>query len=281
MTITQANQKLLFRLYDDYDNREAANIADWIMEHLTGWKKIDRVINSKVPLSANNVLLLEKYIQQLNNHVPVQYILNESWFCGLKLYVDENVLIPRPETEELVGWVSSAIINTDASVLDIGTGSGCIAVSLKHQHPAISMLACDISEAAIGVAKKNALMHKADISFLTANILDPEQWKHLPSVNVIVSNPPYIPSREKENMPRNVLMHEPHTALFVPANDPLLFYKTIAAYAKQKLLPSGNIFVETHEELAGETAELFRNEGLKQVEIKKDMQGKERMIRAY
>ncbi|MEO8582213.1 MAG: peptide chain release factor N(5)-glutamine methyltransferase [Flavitalea sp.] len=281
MTITEANQKLLFQLYYDYDDREAGNIADWIMENLTGWKKIDRVLNNTVRMSSGQELQLQKYIDETLLHKPVQYILNEAWFCGLKLYVDENVLIPRPETEELAEWIIAEKSNKKNSVLDIGTGSGCIAVALKNKVNSFIVNACDISGDALQVAQKNADTYQSEINFYQNNILDKNTWSDLPSINIIVSNPPYIPAKEKIGMNKNVTLHEPGIALFVANDDPLIFYKTIIDFAKEKLIVGGSIFVEIHEDLSAETSFLFKNAGYKNVAVKKDMQGKNRMIRAY
>jgi release factor glutamine methyltransferase len=282
MTIHEAQQQLLFQLYHVYDNREAANIADWVMEHLTGWKKIDRIINKQLPLLPDTVARLEQYIKELGAHKPVQYVLHEAWFCGMPFYVDEHVLIPRPETEELVEWVVSEVGSRkpDISIFDIGTGSGCIPVSLKKKLPKANVYACDVSEGALAVAKKNAVTFQTNIHFLQADFLNTSSWQQLPAVDIIVSNPPYIPHSNKNTMLPNVLEFEPHVALFVPNDDPLLFYKAIAEFAQQKLLPGGSIFAEIHEDLGEQTKALFLEKGFNQVEVRKDMQGKDRMIKA-
>jgi release factor glutamine methyltransferase len=277
MTIHQAQQQLLFQLYHLYDNREAANIADWVMEHITGWKKIDRIVNKQVPLLPEKIALLDRYTQELLAHKPVQYVLHEAWFAGMRFYVDENVLIPRPETEELVEWVA-AEAKPNATILDIGTGSGCIPIALKKKLPNATIYSCDVSAGALEVAKRNAAALKADIQFLHVNFLqNPEQ---LPAVDIIVSNPPYIPVSNKSAMQPNVLQYEPHLALFVENDDPLLFYNTIADFAQHKLLPGGAIYVEIHEDLGEATKDLFTNKGFANVELRKDMQGKDRMINA-
>lgn len=268
MTIQEAHNRLLFQLYHIYDNAEAGNIADWVMEHLTGWKRIDRILNKEVKMSAFMQAQLEKYILELNNHRPVQYVLNEAWFCGMKFYVDENVLIPRPETEELVEWIVNDLKGRDISILDIGTGSGCIAIALKKKLPLAKVFACDVSEGALAVARKNALNLGADVEFININILT--EKNKLPGANVIVSNPPYIPLSEKNTMGHNVVQHEPHLALFVEDNDPLLFYKTI------KDIPAHSYYFEVHENLAHQVAELFKS-----ADIQKDLQGKERMVKAF
>jgi release factor glutamine methyltransferase len=279
MTIHEANMRLLFQLYELYDNREAANIADLVMENITGWKRIDRVVNKEVRCSPAMEQLLDKYIEELSSNKPVQYVLHEAWFAGMKLYVDENVLIPRPETEELVDLVTKEASKelqasvTEISILDIGTGSGCIPIALKKKLPRSKVYAVDVSEAALGVAKKNAEMNNADVNFIPVDILNEHRWDELPSFDIIVSNPPYIPLEEKNKMLDNVTRYEPHLALFVPDNDPMLFYKTIASFAEKKLLAGGKIFVEIHEDYGEQMKEVFGGN----LEIIKDMQGKERM----
>lgn len=275
MTIQEAGQQLIQQLATIYDSREAANIADRVLEHLTGWKKSERVINKEHELEPNKELLLKRYTQELLQHKPVQYVLHESWFCGIKLYVDENVLIPRPETEELVEWIVSEV--KEGKILDIGTGSGCIAIALKKKLPRLDVAGCDVSEQALEVANKNKY---GNITLIQADILDSESWSSLPSPNVIVSNPPYIPLQDKNLMRDNVLQYEPHIALFVEDNDALIFYRAIAAFAKKNLLPGGAIYVEIHEELGGSVQEIFRANGFSRTEIRKDMQGKDRMVKA-
>lgn len=278
MTIHEANQRLLFELYHMYDNTEASNIADLVMEKLTGWKRIDRVINKQVKLSEPMQKLLVAYIEKLSQYHPVQYVLEEAWFYGMKFFVNGNVLIPRPETEELVEWIISTEKNEKAiKMLDIGTGSGCIPVVLKKKLPRCEIVACDISAAALEVADINARLHQADIRLIELDILDKQQWSRLEKFKVIVSNPPYIPIQEKPEMDKHVVHHEPHLALFVQDDDPLLFYRTIAEFGLEKLEADGNIFVEVYEEFAEQTAEIFK--AYKKVEIKKDMQDKPRMLR--
>ena len=278
MTIHEANMRLLFILFDLYDNSEAANIANLVMEKITGWERIDRVINKEVKLSSTMEQQLNEYMAQLSFHRPVQYVLNEAWFAGMKFYVNENVLIPRPETEELTDLaIRNAVKNNNQTItiLDIGTGSGCIAIGLKKKLPGTNVYAVDVSEGALEVAQINAKENSAEIKFILSDILDEEKWIHLPDVDLIISNPPYIPGNQMSEMSNNVIKHEPHLALFVPDEDPLIFYKTIARFAEKKLLPGGKIFVELHENLASQTAEVF---GSINTAIKKDLQGKDRFL---
>lgn len=295
MTIHEAQQRLVFQLYGIYDNREASNIADLVMEHLTGWEKVDRILHKQVSLLTDKIALLEKITSDLLTYKPVQYVLNEAWFYGLKFFVNEHVLIPRPETEELVEWVILEVRSakneirymnsqaedqcSDVKIFDMGTGSGCISIAFKKKLPLLEIVACDVSKGALEVAQKNAAMNQTDIGLLHMNFLDPVQWEHLPTFDVIVSNPPYVPLKDKDTMRQNVLQYEPHLALFVENNDPLLFYRSIADFAKEKMQAGGSIYAEIHEELATETVQIFSENGFGNIEIKKDMQGKDRMIR--
>ena len=276
MTIHEANMQLLFRLYEIYDDREAANIADLVMENVTGWKRIDRVTNKQVKMSDVMTQQLDKYTQELLKHKPVQYVLHEAWFGGMKLYVDENVLIPRPETEELVDLIVKDKKEKEIQILDIGTGSGCIAIALKKHLPLCEVYAIDISSDALSVAEKNNVLNNTKVKFILSDIFEEISWNQFSSFDCIVSNPPYIPSTETKLMSDNVTKFEPHLALFVPDNDPLKFYKTIARFAEKKLSPGGSVFLEVHENFAEEVKKVFSFLG--DVQIKKDMQGKERFV---
>lgn len=278
MTIHEANKRLLFQLYELYDNYEAANIADLVMENITGWKRIDRVVNKQVKLSLPMEQLLDRYTNELLTHKPVQYVLSEAWFGGMKLFVNDNVLIPRPETEELADLAVKEVIknrNKAVNIIDIGTGSGCIPVFIKNKLPEANVYSIDVSKEALKVAEQNARGNNVWVNFLHADILHEHEWNPLPSFNHIISNPPYIPSSERNKMPDNVTKFEPHLALFVPDDDPLIFYKSIAAFAENKLLAGGKIFLELHEDLTAEAVDIFYNF---RTEIKKDMQGKDRFL---
>jgi release factor glutamine methyltransferase len=283
MTIHEANLQLLFRLYELYDDREAANIADLVMENVTGWKRIDRVTNKQVKMSDVMTQQLHKYTQELLTHKPVQYVLHEAWFAGMKLYVDENVLIPRPETEEMVDLIAknieakkSGIRKKEIQILDIGTGSGCIAIALKKRLRVCEVYAIDISSDALTIAEKNNVLNNTKVKFLLSDIFEEITWNQFSSFDCIVSNPPYIPSTETKLMSDNVTKFEPHLALFVPDSDPLKFYKAIARFAERKLSPGGSVFVEVHENFAKEVKKVFSFLG--DVQICKDMQGKERFL---
>ncbi len=284
MTLHDARRQLLFQLYALYDNREAGQIADMVLEYLTGWNRIDRVINKMVPLLRAQEDSLEKFTLELLQHKPIQYVLNESWFAGMRLYVDERVLIPRPETEELVDWIvkdNQGQVNLESiKMLDIGTGSGCIALGLKKGLPVCDVQCCDISEGALQVAKQNAFENNLFITFYLIDILKKEEYGRLPSFDLIVSNPPYISIKEKNEIEPNVLNYEPHVALFVEDDEPMLFYKAILLFARTNLTKTGTLYFEVHEKSAKSIVEMIVQEGFSVVEIRKDMQGKERMIKA-
>lgn len=282
MTIQQASQQLLFQLYHIYDEREAKNIADLVMEHVTEWKKIDRIMNKQVRLSSPKEELLYDITRQLLDYKPVQYILKEAWFSGMPFYVNEYVLIPRPETEELVNWITEDIKpeQKNKQILDIGTGSGCIAVALKKKMPEALVLACDVSDEALEVAKKNATAFQASVDFCLCDFLNTEERNRLANTDIIVSNPPYIPVNEKNSMAKQVVEFEPHVALFVEDEDPLIFYAAICAFARKNLKEGGKVYVEIHEDLEPAVKQLFSKHGFKKVDSRKDLQGKYRMIRA-
>jgi release factor glutamine methyltransferase len=283
MTIQQARQTLLSTLQTQYDQREAANIADIVLEHVTGWTKIDRVVNKHLPLLDHHVRDIERYSGELATGKPMQYVLQEAWFMDLRLFVNEHVLIPRPETEELVTWIIEDVTASRSfkkKILDIGTGSGCIPISLKKKIPEAIVLACDISVEALQVAKKNAENLRADVNFINADILDPIQRKTFPSLDIIVSNPPYIPLREKETLADNVRNFEPQQALFVNDDDPFLFYRAIADTGNEHLVPGGKLYVEIHEDLSAGVVKIFSDKGYNGIGVRNDMQGKERMVTA-
>jgi len=280
MDIQQAQRELLARLIPLYGEREAAQIGDLVMENITGKRKIDRLLNKDVMLSPFQTDIYHQYIFGLSKNQPVQYVLRESWFCGMKFYVDQHVLIPRPETEELVEWVATESTAATLSILDVGTGSGCIAISLKKKLPAANVHACDISPDALTVARRNAADLQADVDFQLMDILDNRQREYLPALDLIVSNPPYIPLRDKSSMSPHVVEYEPHIALFVKDEDPIVFYQAIAQLGKERLSPTGALYAEIHEDLAGQVVGAFKKAGYQNIVVKQDMQGKDRMIKA-
>lgn len=280
MTTEEATFLLLRELRDIYSPEEAGLITDWVMEAITGSRKAERMIYKKQPLTAKEDQQVQQYLKRLLQYEPVQYILQEAWFYGMKFHVNPHVLIPRPETEELAEWIIKDHGSAGPlSLLDIGTGSGCIAISLKKKIPAATVAACDISEEALAVAKENAASHKTAISFIQLDFLDEREWKKMDQYDIIVSNPPYIPQSEARTMNANVVKYEPATALFVPDNNALLFYEAIARFGQAHLKPGAYSYVEIHESLGQAAIGLFLQYNYTPL-LKKDMQGKDRMIRA-
>jgi release factor glutamine methyltransferase len=277
MTIEQVHNDFETGLKKVYDEREAQNIADWVFENVTGLKRWERR-NNRHEISKNHLDKLKEYLKELLKHTPVQYVLNEAWFYKRKFFVDENVLIPRPETEELVEWIIEDIRdNQNFEIIDIGTGSGCIPVSLKKELKNINVTAIDVSEKALLVAKKNAKELNAEIDFKLIDFLDADQLGSLLKYDIIVSNPPYIPVAEKQILAKNVTEFEPGIALFVDNNNPYIFYQNIAEFAKLHLKEKGKIYVEVHEEYAKNVKGIFEKAGFIS-KIKKDIYGKERMV---
>lgn len=251
------------------------------MESVTGSRKAERMLYKNAAITQKEESQLKEFSERLMQYEPVQYVLNESWFCGLKFYVDKNVLIPRPETEELVEWViaDNKFPFAKLSILDIGSGSGCIPVVLKRKLRKADIWSCDISGSALQVAQKNAMALGTDINFLLLDFLNEEKRKQLPSFDIIISNPPYIPEKDKLQIQPNVLNHEPHTALFVQDNDVLIFYKAITEFGKTHLNRGGTIYLEIHESFGEAVSSLLTSMSYK-AELKKDLPGKERMMKA-
>ena len=281
MTIHEARLSMSNGLKAIYPEGEAGSIADWVVEYITGAKKTDRITYKDQKLDPKQEQQFAQSLQRLLSNEPVQYILNEAWFCGLKFYVDKNVLVPRPETEELVEWIIThcKFPVDELRILDIGTGSGCIPVTLKRRIRKAEVWSCDASGAALGVARRNAESLGAELRLIELDFLNKQARDNLPAFDIIVSNPPYIPVNEKETMRENVVKYEPGEALFVPDNDPLVFYKAIAEFGSTHLTPKGSIYTEIHESLGGKTIAIFEAAGYIP-ELKKDMQGKDRMIRS-
>jgi release factor glutamine methyltransferase len=282
--IKEAYHQLQQSIQPLYENREASNIADLIMEDITGWDRSRRVIHHDALLSEPQ---LERYThckEELLHGRPTQYVLGHAWFCGMRLQVDEHVLIPRPETEELVMEVKKMYADTSTDrdhlfkMVDIGTGSGCIAIALKKYFPDWDVWAVDKYNGALAIAKKNAVLLDTEVRFVASDILKEAKTDLLPAFDLIISNPPYIPSEDKSAMDDRVLDHEPHDALFVTDNDPLQFYKAIIAFSEQHLLRGGMLFFETHELYAQEVAALLEANGFEHIVVKKDFQEKERIV---
>ena len=280
MTIKNTYQNFVKTLQAIYSEGEAKAIVRIVMEDVFG--RYD--FSSKQAFSLENQKQLQLIQARLLKHEPVQYILGQADFYGHKFKVDKRVLIPRQETEELVFFIKNTIDTffqkNVIALLDIGTGSGCIPISLKKILPHVGVHALDVSKAALELAEENASNLDAEITFYHQDILEKKEWNALPAFQIMVSNPPYIPHREADLMPQNVMQFEPHLALFVENEDPLIFYQTIADFALEKLEEGGFLFFETNEFNAEEVLSMLESKGFLEVILEKDIDGKNRMIRA-
>lgn len=260
-----------------YGNGEARAVTDYVLDVCFGLSKADILCGAVEEMTAEKTAELNKIFGRLMKGEPVQYVLGRAEFCGRWFSVRPGVLIPRPETEELCAWITAdSKASASPKVLDIGTGSGCIAITLQLDMPESKVTALDISADALDVARENAKQLGANVNFVKQDALNakPEgEW------DVIVSNPPYICEKEKKDMAVNVLEHEPHTALFVPDADPLLFYRAITRLAVQTLSKGGRLYFEINPIYADDTCRMMRAEGMTAVELRSDMYGKQRMAK--
>lgn len=262
-----------------YGIEEAESFFYLILENKHQMKRIDLALNSNFDFSEEDILIWEKIKSRLLKEEPIQYILGSTHFMDLSFKVTPDVLIPRPETEELVEWIINESKNrTKLKILDIGTGSGCIAISLAHHLPDAEVFAIDVSAKALQMAKQNALLNHVEVHFLKIDILKAE---NLPQqFDIIVSNPPYVRNLEKEEIKNNVLDHEPHLALFVDDFEALIFYKKIAELAIKNLNNNGQLFFEINQYLGIEMVQLLEDLQFSNIELRKDFYGNDRMTRA-
>jgi release factor glutamine methyltransferase len=251
-----------------------------LTEYIHNLKRIDVSLNPNLEVSETDLEKWNSIISELKTEKPIQYITGEAWFYGYRFEVNENTLIPRPETEELVEWIVECTKleagNKKLNILDIGTGSGCIPISLKKEIPNATVSAIDVSEKALEMARKNAVDNEVEVNFVLQNILETESL--IKKYDIIVSNPPYVRNLEKQEIKKNVLDYEPHLALFVEDTDALLFYRKIAELALTGLTPNGKLFFEINQYLGKETVALLENLGFKNIELRKDFVGNDRMI---
>ena len=274
-TASNCFQKLQATLATIYESREADNIATIVFEDAFG---IHEPSVSTQLLGPEAQALLSKISTELSQNKPWQYVLGEADFYGLKFQVDERVLIPRVETEELVHFIIKKHKNSPIRILDIGTGSGCIAVSLQCNLAEAMVTGVDISAEALALAQQNSLNNNCAVQFQQLDILDVKATKKMPKYHLIVSNPPYIQNLEKPLMPQNVLAYEPPLALFVTNGDPLQFYKAIAAFALEHLVPKGWLYFEINEYFGEEVLQLLEDEGFVNCQLVDDMFGKNRIV---
>jgi len=277
MTIEAAHRGLVNKLTPEFGKGEATQLARIVFEDAFSISNFLR----KQELSPIQISQLKEIQRRILAHEPIQYILGMTYFYDLKFKVNPAVLIPRSETEELVAWIlEDHSTHQNLRILDVGTGSGCIPITLKSKSPNYQVAAVDVSTKAIKVAQENAKMNKVEVDFQELNILNKINWKILPSYEIIVSNPPYIPEREKSLMRENVLNHEPALALFVTDEDPLIFYRTIIEFGKSQLTNGGWLYFETNEYNANEVEALLFKAGYFDIEKRQDIQGKDRMVKA-
>lgn len=264
-----------------YDEKEIESFFYIILESFHNKKRIDLALDPAMEMDAMQLLRWERVLADLKKQKPIQYILGETEFYGLPFLVNENTLIPRPETEELVEWILQSekyeVQNTKLKLLDIGTGSGCIAISLAKNLPNALVSAIDVSEKALETAKQNAKMNTIEVNFILKNILETDDLEQ--NFDIIVSNPPYVRMLEKQEINPNVLEYEPHLALFVEDDDALLFYRKIAVLGMKNLSENGLLYFEINQYLGKETVALLDNLGFKNIELKKDIYGNDRMVR--
>jgi release factor glutamine methyltransferase len=293
MTIKQHRAHFNKSLKHLYPTSEIDSFFFLILEEYMGLKRIDIALKSDFLIDKKSLNLMQIATKQLEQEIPIQYIIGKTEFFGLPFHVNKEVLIPRPETEELVEQVlkkvsliktcnsskNETIKEKQLKVLDIGTGSGCIAISLKKQLPSSEVSALDVSNKALRVAKKNAFLNNVDINFVHQDILKTNDLDKL--YDVIISNPPYVRELEKKEIKNNVLNNEPHIALFVDNKNPLLFYNKIAELAKKFLIKNGQLHFEINQYLGKETIKLLAEKGFKNIQLKKDIFGNDRIITAF
>ncbi len=280
MKIKQYRTQFIKELSPLYDAYEAESFFYLILEDKHRLRQIDLALNHELFFSESDFAVWELLLAQLKKEVPIQYLLGKTSFYGLEFEVNENVLIPRPETEELVEWIinenKAFDKNKKLKILDIGTGSGCIAISLAKNLPHADVYAIDVSKKAIETAKRNANRNKVDVTFMFQDILETEELKC--QFDVIVSNPPYVRNLEKEEIKKNVLDYEPHLALFVDDNDALVFYRKIASLAHNNLLENGQLYFEINQYLGKEMIDLLGKMDFINIDLRKDIYDNDRMI---
>lgn len=275
--------KLLFHehLSGVFDTLEIDSFFYLTLEKFHDLKRIDLALQPEKEVPSEDINHWKKVLQALQSEQPIQYILGETFFYDLRFNVNEFTLIPRPETEELVAWILAEIKQKkiqNPTIIDIGTGSGCIPIALKKKLSSSTIFAVDISGEALTLAKENAELNQVEVHFWHKNILETENL-HM-QFDIIVSNPPYVRQYEKQEMKTNVLAYEPHLALFVSDENPLVFYQKIAELAMHHLTPNGLLFFEINQYLGNETIDLLARLGFNQIELRKDLYGNDRMIKA-
>lgn len=274
--VSSAKQYFFEALADLFSNSECKSMWSNVLSTYFGWTPSDILLKRDERFSESDLLRIRSVVKRLQANEPFQYIMGEVYFADLNLKIDQRALVPRPETEELIALILELGLPF-GSVLDLCTGSGCIALALQNKFPNAQVVGLDLSPEAIALARENALHTKLDVTFVIEDVLN---WQVAQTCDLLVSNPPYIPEQEAHLMAANVLDFEPHMALFVPDDDPLLFYKRIVAIAHTSLRSKGYLALEIHEDLAAQTLALLQTDAFENPRIYRDLQGKERMILA-
>jgi release factor glutamine methyltransferase len=279
-TIQSIRENIKKELREQYPDSEINAIANVLFMSRLHLEKHQIGLNRHETLSPADREWFDRALRYLKDGHPVQYVTGQAEFYGLVLDVTPDVLIPRPETEELVQWIIDGLTARAPVIMDIGTGSGCIALALKKHIPASCIVATDVDGSALVVASKNASKLGLELHFFLLDILSEKPPPGLPRPDIIVSNPPYVPESEKGTMPSHIRDHEPSTALFVPDDNPLLYYASIARFAREKLKAGGQLYLEIHEKFGAEIIDMLKGEGFSGLELRKDINGKDRMIKA-
>lgn len=284
MNLLQLQKYFQQQLRANYPDSEIENFFFWTLEEILGIQRIDFVLQKNNAVDYQNIDRIKKVIQRLRNEEPIQYIFGSTEFYGLLFNVSTDTLIPRPETEELVEWIIETVKQdeyllslSELRILDIGTGTGCIAITLTKLIPSANTTAVDISKNALTVAESNSALNEVNVHFVISNVLELSSLEN--EFDIIVSNPPYVRNSEKIEIKNNVLKYEPDTALFVEDDDPLLFYRKIGKLSLESLNPNGYLFFEINQYLGKEMVDLLSDLGYQHIELRKDVFGNDRMTR--
>jgi release factor glutamine methyltransferase len=283
ITVGLLSGKMRSELAGLYPVRELDHLIYMVIECLFGYSKTDLILRSDEPVILKKQKDVEEIIRRMKNHEPIQHIINKAFFMGIQLKSDHRALIPRQETEELVGWIMEDCNGMEVEIADIGTGSGCISIILAKELSKSKLSAIDVSHSALDLAKENARLHDVELNYIQGDIL---RWRKNDTLkeleqqfDVIVSNPPYIQRCDAVNLPKNVLDYDPEEALFVNTDDPLVFYRAIANWSLHALKPGGSLYLEVNERFGKEVTTLLLNNGYSDVILKRDLHDKDRMIR--
>jgi release factor glutamine methyltransferase len=280
MSIADLRTKYREELSGKYPAGETDAIFFLLLQHYAGITRTGFFSGNGNALPEENMVSMNSALQRLRNHEPVQYIIGEMEFCGLRIKVNPSVLIPRPETEEMVQLIKSQISNPEFQMIDVCSGSGCIAIAMKNYFPRAAVMALELSEEAIAMAKENAHLNQTEINFVRGDVFNPPAELKNYTFDILVSNPPYVLPSEKDSMGPNVYDHEPQVAVFVPENKPLMFYDAISSLALKRLKPGGTLWFESDEDRADDVGNLVRGKKFADVKVHTDLSGKKRFISA-